>query len=120
MSRDESQPAALDEAAIELPTASAAAPSAPLRLDTFPLGSAAVLGAPDSMTPTVLRLLEMGFTPGTGIVLTRRAPGGDPIEVRVRGTRLCVRRDDLAVTGVVRPVAASRAPSAKKPAAKRR
>jgi len=68
----------------------------PLPLHELPIGARAVLGPPDSMTPTVFRLLEMGFTPGAVISIVRRAPGGDPIEVRVRGTRLCVRRADLA------------------------
>jgi ferrous iron transport protein A len=71
----------------------------------LPLGTRVVLGAPDAMTPTVLRLLEMGLTPGATLAITRRAPGGDPVEVRVRGTRLCVRREDLARF----PVAPSRA-----------
>jgi ferrous iron transport protein A len=67
-----------------------------IALNDLPVGVTAILGAPDALTPTVLRLLEMGFTPGTPLAITRRAPGGDPVEVRVRGTRLCVRRADLA------------------------
>lgn len=65
-------------------------------LDRLREGVTAVLGAPAALNPTVLRLLEMGMTPGTEVTITRRAPGGDPIEIRVRGTRLCVRRADAA------------------------
>ncbi len=65
-------------------------------LADLPLGAAAILGEADGLNTTILRLLEMGLTPGTSLTLTRRAPGGDPIEVRVRGTRLCVRRADLS------------------------
>ena len=65
-------------------------------LADLPLGATAILGEADGLNTTILRLLEMGLTPGTPLTLTRRAPGGDPIEVRVRGTRLCVRRADLA------------------------
>lgn len=42
------------------------------------------------------RLLEMGFTPGTELEVIRFAPLGDPIEVRVRGYHLSMRRVDAA------------------------
>jgi Fe2+ transport system protein FeoA len=38
----------------------------------------------------------MGLTPGTEVVITRRALGADPIEVQLRGTRICLRRADAA------------------------
>ena len=38
------------------------------------------------------RLMEMGLTKGTSIELVRYAPMGDPIEVRVKGYRLSLRR----------------------------
>lgn len=38
------------------------------------------------------RLLEMGLIKGTPIELIRFAPLGDPIEIRVRGYRLSLRR----------------------------
>ncbi|MDW8319584.1 MAG: FeoA family protein, partial [Anaerolineae bacterium] len=31
------------------------------------------------------RLLAMGLTPGAELVVTRLAPMGDPVEIRVRG-----------------------------------
>jgi ferrous iron transport protein A len=40
------------------------------------------------------RLLEMGLTPGTLLQVIRFAPLGDPLEVRVRGYLLSVRRHD--------------------------
>jgi Fe2+ transport system protein FeoA len=43
---------------------------------------------------TVLRLCEMGLVPGGAVTVTRRAPLGGPVEVRVRGTRLCLRQSD--------------------------
>jgi Fe2+ transport system protein FeoA len=43
---------------------------------------------------TTIRLMEMGLVPGTEITVTRHAPLGDPIELTVRGTRLCLRRSD--------------------------
>jgi ferrous iron transport protein A len=40
------------------------------------------------------RLLEMGLIRGTQIELVRFAPMGDPIEVRVKGYRLSLRREE--------------------------
>ena len=40
------------------------------------------------------RLLEMGLIEGTRVEFIRRAPGGDPIEIRVMGYSLSVRRED--------------------------
>jgi Fe2+ transport system protein FeoA len=39
------------------------------------------------------RLLEMGLCPGVAVEVLRRAPLGDPIELRVRGYLLSVRAD---------------------------
>lgn len=44
--------------------------------------------------PTKRRLIEMGLTPGAEIQMIKRAPMGDPMEVRVRGYRLTLRADD--------------------------
>lgn len=40
------------------------------------------------------RLLAMGLTPGTSFEVARCAPLGDPIEIRVRGFSLSLRRDE--------------------------
>jgi ferrous iron transport protein A len=46
------------------------------------------------------RLEELGFVPGTPVALVRRAPLGDPVEVELRGYRLCMRVADLALLSV--------------------
>ena len=40
------------------------------------------------------RLIEMGLTPGTRVTVSKRAPLGDPIEIRLRGYELTLRCDD--------------------------
>jgi ferrous iron transport protein A len=40
------------------------------------------------------RLMELGFVPGTPITLVRRAPMGDPIELRLRGTHFSIRTSE--------------------------
>src|SRR5262245_38310696 len=66
------------------------------RLDGLAVGEHGTLGAPDAVDPTIVRLLEMGFTEGAEVRLVRRAPLGDPLEVLVRGTRVCLRKADAA------------------------
>ncbi len=42
------------------------------------------------------KLLAMGLTPGTEFKIIRIAPLGDPVEIRVRGTDLSLRSDEVA------------------------
>lgn len=41
-----------------------------------------------------LRLREMGLLPGTSIQLIRAAPLGDPLEIKVRGYHLTLRKSE--------------------------
>lgn len=41
-------------------------------------------------------ILDMGLTPGTEVAMVKRAPMGDPIELKVRGYELTLRLDDAA------------------------
>jgi ferrous iron transport protein A len=40
------------------------------------------------------RLLSMGLTPGARFQVTRVAPMGDPVEIRLRGYRLSLRKGE--------------------------
>lgn len=42
------------------------------------------------------RLMEMGLTRGAAIEVVRFAPMGDPIEIRVRGYHLSLRKSEAA------------------------
>ena len=42
------------------------------------------------------RLLDMGLTPGVELYIERVAPLGSPIEVRVRGYHLSLRKEEAA------------------------
>jgi Fe2+ transport system protein FeoA len=50
------------------------------------------------------RLLEMGLTVGAGFEVVRQAPLGDPIDLKVRGYHLSIRRADAAEIDVERAV----------------
>ena len=43
-----------------------------------------------------LRLLDMGLIPRTPVTVIKRAPLGDPIELRLRGYELTLRKEDAA------------------------
>ena len=46
--------------------------------------------------PVKRRIMDMGITKGTEIFVRKVAPLGDPIEVRVRGYELSLRKSDAA------------------------
>ena len=41
-------------------------------------------------------ILDMGLTPGVEVTLIKTAPMGDPLEIRLRGYELTLRKDDAA------------------------
>lgn len=43
------------------------------------------------------RLLAMGLIPNTSFTLVRRAPLGDPIQIRVRNFSLSLRKDEASI-----------------------
>ena len=67
-------------------------------LDELPIGESAVVHRVACQRRVGRRLMEMGLLPGTRIEMVRRAPLGDPLEVRLRGYLLSLRRAEA--TGV--------------------
>lgn len=51
------------------------------------------------------RLLELGLVPGTVVELVRFAPLGDPLELKVRGYHLTLRRHEAEQVWVQKPPA---------------
>lgn len=48
------------------------------------------------------RLMQLGALPGTEFEVVRIAPLGDPIEIRVRGSFISVRRDEAEMMEIER------------------
>lgn len=46
------------------------------------------------------KLLAMGLTPATPLEIVRMAPMGDPVEVRVRGCNISLRREEASLVQV--------------------
>ena len=65
-------------------------------LDQVPIGETAVVHRLNCGRRVGCRLMEMGLLPGTLVEMIRRAPFGDPIEIRLRGYLLSLRCDDAA------------------------
>lgn len=66
-----------------------------MKLAELSIGSRAILHSfAASAKPFRQKLLALGLTPGTMIELTRRAPLGDPLEIKVRGFHLSIRNSE--------------------------
>ena len=65
-------------------------------LDQLSIGESAVVHRVDCARRVGCRLMEMGLLPGTRIEMVRRAPFGDPLEVRLRGYLLSLRSEDAS------------------------
>lgn len=64
------------------------------KLAELPVGARAVVRKVSGEPELLRRLMELGFVPGTTITLVRRAPMGDPIELRLRGTHFSIRNTE--------------------------
>lgn len=72
-----------------------------LPLSSLAPGSAAKVAEIKVASSSRPRLMEMGLLVGTSIELIRFAPMGDPVEIKVRGYHLTLRRheaDQILVT----------------------
>ncbi|MSU58553.1 MAG: ferrous iron transport protein A [Pedosphaera sp.] len=68
--------------------------SAPQQLTTIAAGATATvteINLPPASRP---RLMEMGLLVGTKVELVRFAPMGDPVEIKVRGYNLTLRKSE--------------------------
>jgi Fe2+ transport system protein FeoA len=63
-------------------------------LTSLPAGTAARVVAIDLPAADRPRLMEMGLLVGTSVELVRFAPLGDPVELKVRGYHLSLRRHE--------------------------
>ncbi|MFW5987294.1 MAG: FeoA family protein [Methanohalophilus sp.] len=46
------------------------------------------------------RLLEMGMVPGVGLSVTKRAPMGDPVDFKLKGYNLSLRKQEAKMVVV--------------------
>ena len=65
-----------------------------MTLDELKPGQRATIVRIDGEGPFVQRLMALGMLEGSEISLTRRAIGGDPVEVQIMGYALSLRREE--------------------------
>ena len=65
-----------------------------ITLDTLPVGHEAVITTVGGEGSLRCRLLDMGLSPKTRVRVEKIAPLGDPMELRVRGYALSLRKED--------------------------
>lgn len=73
-----------------------------MTLGDVPLGTTVIVTAVGGEGAFRRRIMELGVLPGTRVQLVRVAPLGDPLELRVRGCALSMRRDEARSIAVDR------------------
>ena len=64
------------------------------QLDEFAIGETGVIKAVGGEGKIKRRLFDMGITPGAEVLLRKKAPLGDPIEITIRGYELTLRKTE--------------------------
>ncbi|PWL44496.1 MAG: ferrous iron transport protein A [Veillonellaceae bacterium] len=72
-------------------------------LDQVPVGDTAVVKKIHGEGRTRRRIMDMGLTRGISVLVRRVAPLGDPIELKVRGYELSIRKTEAAAIEVEEP-----------------
>ena len=67
-----------------------------MTLEELPIGKRAAITAVGGEGILRCRLLDMGLIPKTAVEVRKVAPMGDPLEIRIRGYELTIRREDAA------------------------
>ena len=68
-----------------------------MKLDELEIGKDAIIASAASDDVALHQhILDMGLTPGTEVTMMKYAPMGDPMEIRLRGYELTLRRDTAA------------------------
>ncbi|MDY4787766.1 MAG: ferrous iron transport protein A [Bacilli bacterium] len=62
------------------------------KLDEFNIGEKGTIKMVSGEGRLRRRLFDMGVTPGAYVILKKRAPLGDPLEITIRGYELTLRK----------------------------
>ena len=65
-----------------------------MNLTNLPIGARAKVVAVNGNNAISRRLMEMGVVPGVSVRVIKSAPFGDPLEIRVRGYHLAMRKNE--------------------------
>ena len=65
-------------------------------LNEFSIGERGVIKTVSGEGKIRRRLFDMGVTPGADVMLRKKAPLGDPLEITIRGYELTLRASEAA------------------------
>jgi ferrous iron transport protein A len=65
-----------------------------MNLTNLPIGTEATIIAVNGNNQITRRLMEMGVVPGVSVRVVKSAPFGDPLEIRLRGYNLAMRKSE--------------------------
>ena len=68
--------------------------AASIKLSELPVGASATVREFPKTGSAFIRLREMGLLAGTRVTLIRTAPLGDPLEIKLRGYNLTLRKTE--------------------------
>jgi Fe2+ transport system protein FeoA len=68
-----------------------------MSLDQLVPGESGIIDSVTGSGALRRRLLDMGLTPGTRVLVRKVAPFGDPIELSLRGYALTIRGEDAQI-----------------------
>lgn len=63
-------------------------------LDLFEIGEKGIVKSVVGDGKIKRRLFDMGITPGADVLMRKKAPLGDPIEITIRGYELTLRKTE--------------------------
>lgn len=63
-------------------------------LTKLPIGETAKVVSINGKNAVTRRLMEMGVVPGVAVKIIKTAPFGDPIQIRLRGYSLAMRKSE--------------------------
>ena len=70
-------------------------------LTNLPVGAKAKVVSVNGNNAVTKRLMEMGVVPGVFVRVIKSAPFGDPLEIRVRGYHLAMRKSEADAIEVI-------------------
>ncbi len=80
--------------------------AAPIKLSELAVGASATVREFPKTGTAFVRIREMGLLAGTRVTLIRTAPMGDPLEIKLRGYNLTLRKSE-AEHVLVEPITVS-------------
>lgn len=71
------------------------------RLSETAIGSCVRVAEVEDHGRITQRMMEMGVVPGVMITVIKSAPFGDPIEIRLKGYHLAIRKNEAEMVSVI-------------------